>query len=545
MIRMIIADDEYIVRDGLKNIIPWEDYGIEVAGEAVDGQEALELCLELKPDVLLTDIRMPIMDGLEVAMELKEMGKDIKIIIVSGVQDFEYAKTALSINAVGYILKPVKIPELEQTVKKVVEGIDQERRKKLELQNLQKQLHVNLPAIREKFVRSWVTGMYRREDEIAASLDYLGIPLKADESMLAAVLQIDEYFKASKDLSENDKQLLFFSISNILEEIIGSHGAGACSCINDNEFVIIFNEKTLESGKHLAICNEFILSINKYLKIDVSVGVGRSVAQVLHLSASYKDALMALQHSFYTGKNSLLDINDIIHVSGNDSGRKDLFYPNLYEQENRIINSMRLGNIDDVGKDTDELFAELSRLKGCLPSDYVQNICLEMFHGASRALYELKEDIDQIIPNRPELMNAIYKTGNIFDMQNMLKTTFVEIASHFAKKYTQKNTKIIEKIKEIIEERYSENIGTTSISDEIYLSPNYISLIFKQETGMTITEYITRVRMENAKKLLSSSAMKVLEVAEKVGFENAHYFSTVFRKYTGIHPQKFRTNIQG
>src|SRR5689334_6770760 len=124
MLRMIIADDEFIVRDGLKNIIPWEQFGIEVVGEAVDGQEALDLCLELKPDILFTDIRMPIMDGLEVAMELHEKGSKIKIIIVSGVQDFNYAKMALNINAEGYILKPVKIPELKETIQKVVNSIN-------------------------------------------------------------------------------------------------------------------------------------------------------------------------------------------------------------------------------------------------------------------------------------------------------------------------------------------------------------------------------------------------------------------------------------
>jgi two-component system response regulator YesN len=544
MLKMIIADDEYIVRDGLRTIIPWTQYGIEVIAEAIDGQEALDLCLELKPDILFTDIRMPIMDGLEVAMELKEQGKDIKIIIISGVQDFNYAKTALNINAEGYILKPVKIPELEETVSKVVNGINLEKKKKLELQNLQQQLHKNLPVIREKFIRNLITGIYRQEQEITGNLEYLHIPLCPDESITVAVLQIDEYLKISRDISENDKQLLFYSISNIMDGIMNNYNAGVCSCINDNEFIAVFKQKIIQNGMHIDICNEFMTCINKFLNIDVSIGVGRTINNILHANASYKDAVAALQYSFYTGKNSLLNINDINNLNGEGMDRKDILYPSLYDQDNLIINSMKLGNTKDVERNIDELFMRINSSKN-LPADYVQNICIEMIYSAARAIYELKENMDQIVSSRQELIDTIYKTKNIFDIQSTLKTAFVAIASYFSRKYTQKNNKIIAKIKEIIEQRYIESISMITISDEVYLSPNYISLIFKQETGETITEYITKVRMEKAKQLLTSCDLKILEVAEKVGFENAHYFSTVFKKYTGIHPQKYRTNAAG
>jgi two-component system response regulator YesN len=126
MLKMIIADDEQIVRNGLKKIFPWEEFGIEIIAESANGQETLELCNQLCPDILFTDIRMPLMDGLEVALKLREQGSNIKIIILSGVQDFNFAKTAMDINAEGYILKPIKINELKEVIKKVIRNISME-----------------------------------------------------------------------------------------------------------------------------------------------------------------------------------------------------------------------------------------------------------------------------------------------------------------------------------------------------------------------------------------------------------------------------------
>ncbi|HEX2945173.1 MAG TPA: response regulator [Clostridia bacterium] len=544
MLKMIIADDEYIVRDGLKTIIPWEQYGIEVIAEAVDGQEALDLCRELKPDILFTDIRMPMLDGLEVAMELQEQNSGIKIIIISGVQDFNYAKTALSVNAEGYILKPVKIPELKEVITKVVNGINLEREKKFELENLQDQLERNLPVIREKFMRNWILGVYKSEAEIASNLEYLHISLDAGEGIVIAVLQIDDYYNTVRDMSENDKQLLFLSMTNLAEDVLNAYNAGVCSLINDNEFIVVFNRDFVRDNRHMDICGEITKNMAKFMGVSVSAGIGRIVYDLLHANISYKEAQTALQYSFYTGKNSLLSINDIDNInnlSEESIGRKDILYSNLYELENRIINTMKLGNVETVESCMNELFERINAV-GNLPVDYVQNICLEMVYAASRAAYDLNESFDDIVSGRFDLLNSIQKSVSIFELQKFLKSVFVKAAAYFSKKYNQKNNKVIARIKDTIRQRYRENIGISSISDEIYLSPNYISHIFREETGETITQYITKVRMEKAKELLRSSDVKILEIAEYLGFENAHYFSTVFKKYTGIHPQKFRAN---
>lgn len=540
MLRMVIADDEFIVREGLRTIIDWKAFGIEVIAEAVDGQEAYELCEQLHPDILFTDIRMPFMDGLEVAIKLKEQKSDIRVIIISGIQDFNYAKTALNISAEGYILKPIKIDELKEVVKRVASGISKERNREQEMLNLKHQFQVNLPVIREKFLRNLVTGIYNSEQEAHNKLEFLKIPIQRDQSVLVSVIQVDNYNQLSEYKTEEDKQLLSFCVSNIVEEIMSEHNCGISFCLNENEFVLIFDQSTSYGTRYLDVCEELSLYLSRFLKISVSIGIGSIVKNYLHIKMSYNDAYTALNYKFYTGTNSILSITDINNLSGIHSNSIKPETYNLYEVENNLLSCMKLGDREGVTEVIENLFNKFTSCN-MPPVDYVQSLCVEIICSTSRALYEVDETLENIVFSQANILEVIYKTENIFDLKKNMFSIFDKIAIYFSNKHNQKNGKVISRIKEIIEKRYNENLSTSKLSEEIYLTPNYLSQIFKQATGETITEYITNTRIERAKELLKTTDFKILEIAEMVGFDNPHYFSTAFRKHTGIHPQKFRS----
>lgn len=540
MITMIIADDEFIVRDGLRNYIPWEEFGIKVIGEASDGQEALDLCESLKPDILFTDIRMPVMDGLEVSFKLKEQNMDIRIIILSGIQDFNYAKTALSLNAEGYILKPVKLNELRQVIQKVVASINMERNKEQKLIKLKNQLKENMIIAREKFLYNLITGFYAKEDEINEKLRYFEIPPEIKEEHLVCVLQIDNYNEITSGLQEWDRQLLSFSVTNILEEILSADPSGICFCSHENEFIMIFFKSAIINEDHLRICENLMSCLEKFLQIPVSIGIGREVSQVMHINASYTNAVRALQYKFYTGSNSMLNIKDIESISDFDEDKKNMEYMDFLEPISRLTGCLKLGNSESVQQIITKIFDEFMGDKK-YPIDYIQNISAELIYTLSRTVFELGEKLDALVENHNDIMEKMYKIKSIYELRDYLISIFLVAANFFSKKYTQKNDKIVKKIKDIIKQKYMEDISVAGISENIYLTPNYISLIFKQETGETITEYITRTRMEAAKELLSTTDFKILEIAEMVGYDNPHYFSTVFKKYSGTHPAKYRS----
>lgn len=537
---MIIADDEFIVRDGLRSIVEWESLGVEIIAEAVNGQEAYDLCVQLNPDIILTDIRMPLLDGLEVAMKLQEEKRDIKVIIISGIQDFSYVKTALDVNAEGYILKPIKINELNEVVKKVAADIYKERNRKQEMYHIKQQLYENLSVIREKFLRNLLIGVFKNEQEVEDKLNFFNISLKVKQPIVVCVLQVDNYTQLNEYSTEEDKQLLSFSILNILDEHLTGHNSGISFCLSENEFILIFSQNNPFGSKLTDICGEISSCLKKFLKISVSIGIGCTVNNCLQIKTSYKDACTALNYKFYTGENSIISIDDINSIMDIPSNRGNIENYNLFECENQLINIIKLGDCNGVAKLIKDMFCHFSTEKG-LPVNYVQSICTELICITSRSLYELDEDIQNIISSQASILTGINYAENIFDLQRDMLSTFTTIAMYFANKHSQKNGKIIKKVKEIIEKKYMEDISTSKISDEIYLTPNYISQIFSQETGETIAEYITKVRMENAKELLKTTDFKILEVAEMVGFKSPQYFSNVFKKYTGIHPQKFRS----
>ena len=535
MLKMVLADDEVIVRDGLREIITWEEYGIEIIGEAADGQEAVDLCLELSPDILFTDIRMPFLDGLEVASILKERRKELKVIIFSGIQDFGYAKSALNINAEGYILKPLDVSELIAVVRKVIAKISAERNMAEKINKLKEQLNENFGAAREKFLHNVLLGINKKEADIREKLVYFKQPFNADAPMVVAILEIDEYSKTIANYSEEEKQLLSFSVTSVVEELLNSYCRGFCILMNDNEYGMLFNEEEPPSPQtDTDIFAELVKTLEAFLHVSASIGVGRMVHSVLAIHSAYKDAVNALHFKFYTGKGSIINISDI---------RPNLEkpeYPDLYEEQNQLVHLIRAGNVQETEQALQNLFASF-RSDQRYTIEYIQRIGIELIYVVSRALYEIGEDIGAIAGKRPAILDTLYKTEHLFELQQQLNDFMLSIANDFAKKYAQKNGKTIRDIKNIIETQYMEELSVNKIAEAVYLSPNYMSLVFKRETGETISDYLTRKRMDVAKELLQKTDSKILDIANMVGFQDASYFSKVFKKHTGVHPQKYRT----
>lgn len=539
MYKMIIADNESAVHKSIKNSIVWEDFDIEVIAEAFDGQETFDLCQRLQPDILITDIHMLIADDLELSCKLKEYNINTNIIIVSSIQDFNHPKAVLSINAAGYILKPVKSAELVQVIKKVINKIKFEQDLGKKLSDLKKELNESMSFGREKFLYKLVRGFYINNQEIKEKLEYLNIPITFDQNLKVCVLQIDSYQQTVDNNFEGGRQLLNLSIVNIIEEILICYTSAVCFTYHENEFLIIFYDLVLHNEEYNNACVEIISYLEKFLNVPASIGVGYEVHGISQINSSYSSATRALQYRSYTGTKSILDINDIENINEINENSKHMEYLDFFELQNQFVNYMKLGNCEGVQNIINHIFNNFIKSKN-FSMIYIQNVCTELVYAAYRAIIELGENIDILAENRLILLENICKPGSVNELRNYLLPIFLRLTNHFSRKYMQKNDMVVKKIKDFINQRYMFNISITKISEWIYLTPNYISLIFKKESGETIIEYLTRVRMEAAKELLSTTDFKVLEIAEMVGYENPHYFSTVFKKYAGIHPLKHR-----
>ncbi|RXZ81352.1 response regulator [Paenibacillaceae bacterium] len=537
MLTMILADDDYMVRDTLRAVIPWEEYGISVIAEAEHGRKALDLCLELSPDILFTDIKMPFMDGLEVAMHLKDTGSHTKIIIISGIQDFNYAKTALDVNAEGYILKPIQIADIREVIAKVVNQIDMERNMSRKIETLKQQLHENASLLREKFIRNVLLGVLSGKSEIEDKLAYFQIAIKPDEGVVASVLQLDDYASQVKYKKEADKQLTSFAIQNVIGEIIRNYEAGIVYSVHDNEFAIIFNEKSQQYDKYIEISEEVVNALHKYLKISASMGLGNRVDGLDRAYVSYQNAHLALQHRFYMGPRSIIRIEDIADVWGNQRQSTGIEYHSLLEAEQQLIGFIMLGDLQGGLDLLDSLFQSFIHAD----VETIRGFCIELISGTYRKCFVMGEQLETIVPNRNQLLASILQADHIYAMHQLVIASLTAFSNYFSSKYNQRHEGVVNKIKAIAERDYSQSLTLTDIADEIYLSVNYICAVFKRETGETINEYLTRLRVEEAKRLLRTTKLKVWEIAETLGYENHNYFSTLFKKQTGLKPQQYRS----
>lgn len=538
MLTMIIADDEDMVREGLSSVIPWSDYGIEIVGLADNGAAAYELCKELKPDILCTDIRMPMMDGLEVAQKLLEDASGTRVILISGVQDFEYAKTALSLEAEAYVLKPVKIPELIEVIQKVTHNIQMERSRAQTTERLRKQLQDSLPALRERLLVQLISGYYSNEHEAYEKAAYYHVPFQKGETVIVGLLQLDDYKTTLATYNEENKQLLFFAIHNVVSELLGVAESGfAFANTLENELVILFNGKSIQGNKHMMLCDEIVKCIEQFVKVSVSIGMGSAVTSIIDLSRSYQESRSAIQYTFFSGKSSVVTIDDL---DQNLETRE--YYRHIYQIENQLFTLLKLGDTDSVISLSDTMFKDV--ILSNMNVEQVYNLCAEFIFHLARNLHELEESYDAIIgTSLNETLKQIEAIGNIDSLRAFIANLLSITSTFFFKKHHSKNQKITNKIKDYIEQHYMENITIQQLAEEVYLSPTYMCQIFKKENNETIIEYLTKLRVEKSKILMKSPDLKLFQIAEMVGFENATYFTTVFKKQTGMIPGKFRESL--
>ena len=535
LLKMVIADDEAIIRNGLKTIVDWREIGIEIVGEAADGQEALDLCGQFAPDILFTDIRMPLVDGLEVATRLLERGSPTRVVLISGAQDFSYAKTALSINAEGYVLKPVNIPELEYLMTRVATRISVERNKRQELDSLREQVHTSRPVMLEKFLADMVFRQRRDTADVDAQLEYFELPFRRDDAFIVAVFKMDDYRHIAQSTTPDDLWVLRLSVHNIAAEIMRSSRAGVCLSVNEDELVAIFSPEGHRQHRHADTCEEIASCLHTCLNMTVSVGIGALVDGVGELNKSYRDALAVLQNRFYLGGAVVMDIRDFqVPAAGST-----LSLPHLRTMEDELLNFVKLGNTEGMMRVLMDIFASLTGGAN-LPVGQVKTVLMEMVCMASTSLQELGESLDDLFDAVSSVIDTIVSTDSASELKNYLFRVFSTITDHFAEKITRRNARTITSIKQIIECNYYLDLSVASISQQVFLTPNYISRIFKQETGETITEYILRLRMDQAKVIIATSDFNIRETAMAVGYDDANYFSKVFKKYTGLSPREYK-----
>lgn len=532
MYKIIIVDDEPIVREGIRDRIQWADHGFECVGVSENGKEALDAVARLRPDVVLTDIYMPFMDGLELSRCIAEKYPRTKIIILTGYDDFEYAQQAVKLQVTDFILKPVTSAELREILDKLKVEMDEERGNQEHLNQLKQQLNESLPLLKERFLERLASSTLN-EWEITSKMAYFDIPLSGP-LFLAIATDMDELRPEEQG---TDNELYAFAVYNIIQEIMSNEPASAVFRYKGNKVITILSG-TGEKGIYVRaqeLAEAIRASIKRYLSFTVTVGVGTICHELKDIRHSCRASVAALEYRLLIGSDQVVSISDLENRSS-----KPLY--DGTETEHVLISAIKTGTPEDVDKSIGRLIGELKHASISIEQCYIR--VLRTMLAVLQALLEIGCSEKELFGKETRLLTELYSFRSLDEIEYWLKEMCGKAIKGVVETRKDISRNQMSEAVQFIHHNYDDTeLSVKSVCSRIFMSASYFSSLFKAHTGKTFVEYVTSIRMEKAKELLKHSSLKTYEIAMKTGYQDAQYFSVLFKKYTGDTPTDYRQKM--
>lgn len=533
MIKVFLAEDEFIVREGIKKNIDWKSHGYEFCGEASDGELALPMIRKLSPDIVITDIKMPFMDGLELSRLIRKEFPWIEIIILSGYEEFEYAKEGIKIGVAQYLTKPITGEELLTEVDAVAQKIRLRKEEEELKEQFRKEMAENDKKDRKELFHSIVSGNYSTTD-ILSMAERLSIDLSAMWYSIVLLYiksdnhELDEYSNSS------------VTIERRIMEVIDENGCLMFDRNLEGEAVVIkadSEEELIEKQKKVLSLIEDIYK--EYPQIRYFGGIGQPVNRLSLLHSSFEDASYALAHRYFITDNRFMTSEDdtMNVVAGSEDDNLNMKEIDAKRIDRRNLTKFfKTGGHDEIPFFLNEFLRNAGE-NAIKSSIFRQYIVMDAYFCAVTFIEELGKTRDSVdIPVvEAEVLSTVDKTVSY------MKSVFEKVINVRESVANSRYSEIVEEAIKYIEDNYGdEELSLNMLASHVNVSPNHLSTIFSQQTGQTFIKYLTEYRMEKAKELLKCTGKRSSEISEEVGYKDPHYFSYMFKKSVGMTPTKYR-----
>ncbi len=531
--RILLADDEEEVRKAIIRKIDWESLGFEVAGDADNGEEALEKIEQLKPDVVMTDIRMPYMDGLTLTARIRQKYPSIKVLIFSGYDDFEYAQQAIKLNVSEYILKPVNVEELTEILSRVRESLDEEIEQRRNVRLLRESYLSSLPILRELFLNDLVRGNVP-DEEVASRLEEYEIDILGARKWLAAVISVEPEERAEgQPLSRQQEQKLIpISVRQLVEDNLREYFRFTVfNSTGGITLLVAIDESNTQTG-FIDLLGDICKEIRRILEVTVTIGVGHSSLKPERIGESYQSAMDALGYKAIVGTGGTIYINDMEPVS---RGKLQL----EEKDELELTAAIKFGTPESIEAVVRELMARMDDVKAHARQYQVYRSSL--VNCVTRLMQQYDMDLCQIFDTDDGFMKRMDSGQQREEFTVWLTQVACQMNEAINRRRDTTNRQVIEEARQYIQEHYPDpDLSVEMICRQLHMSPAYFSTMFRKETGKTYVAYLTEVRLNKAVELLNETNEKTYVIARKVGYQEQNYFSYVFKKKYGVSPTKFR-----
>ena len=526
--RVLLADDEEEIRVGISRKIDWAGLGFVLVGEAENGAEALELAEQLRPDVVLTDIKMTFMDGLELCRRLKQAIPAAKLVVFSGFDDFEYARQAIGMNVFEYILKPINAPELNEVLNRLKAQLDQQRLERRDMETLRRRYEESLPILREMFYTRLLDGRIRPDQVQDRAARYeIGLP---QGIWVAALVLVDA--PRGDEEAERD-ELLLLSVRAFFQENFEWKDCSLRVILYNDSVALLAHLPGRDRIYPLLEELERLCALShSYLGMTLTVGIGLPCDGPEGLHASVEGARSALDYRVLMGGDRVIYIGDL---------EPDRTARLSFEEEDQraLATAVKLGSEEQVKQVVRSLMARVREARLSLSQCHL--FFLEMVTCLIKLARSSGAELTEVFGAGFTGAVSITDFGSLEELEQWLVSGCLKLRDVLGRQRTDSAWKTVEEAKSYINENYrNSELSVEALCSHLHLSPTYFSTLFKRETGMSFTAYVTEVRMSQAAHLLQSTGEKTYLIAEKTGYTDPNYFSYVFKRHFGMTPSKFR-----
>lgn len=525
-LKIFIVDDDQIIRLGLRKTIEKSGLDCTIVGEASDGELALE---EIKKnediDLVITDIRMPIMDGLELIREIRRFNTVVRIIVLSGFDDFKYVRNAFMDGAVDYILKPINKADFVALLQKLKADIAKDMKDK----GIVEEYH---NVYQEKIINKLLHGKFKAPEELAEAAEKIKLSLSGNFCVMA--LRTDNWYKESSEVfpaemlpAEGVMEQAFIKLTNLFRLDSGNR---YYSYIAHDAIVVFIEMKADAVEKELYNkYHSFFLNTPPEEGMSFTLGGSRSFGELSEAGNAFTEAMTAAEARFYLGKGNIIFYDELT-----------LPYKDITKTSEELMkglaDALDLCDYIKVKEETEKVFSELM---GADPVEFRLRIkmILELL------LFQIKDFKEAMAASETEYEYAVQYVNTAEELKNKLLTLFRGAIQSMKQERERRSKKRIEMAKKYIDRNYMEPITLNDVAEHVELNPSYFSSLFKKETGLNFTDYLLDTRIEMAKNLLLNPTVKVYEIGYKVGYEDAVSFGRAFKKKIGMSPKEYRKII--
>ncbi|MDQ0886754.1 two-component system response regulator YesN [Paenibacillus sp. V4I9] len=534
--KVLVLDDEPKQRKGIIAKMNISGLPITIVGEAGDGIEGLELALRVQPDIVITDIRMPGMDGLDFIERAKELNPEIVFVIISGYSDFDFAKRAIKYGVSDYLLKPIDEAELRSNLANIILKIEETRKSRLEMEKLKQDKEMNLESLRQQLL----TRMVQEPKQSASSQESITTVSDLIERfpyILAIVLVLEPYQLPHYSFRTGDEDLIRFAIENMMSDqmkLAGRDGVIFQHAIHQNEMVYILGVENLNENTAVKEWLTGVLfGVNHYMRLEVTIAIGSIVDSLDKMQKSYQLAKLSLRNKIISGTNKIYDYGWIqSHSNSREQFMKE-------KDEELLFSLLNEGNETALHRWIAHRIQSLVDFPTATYSQ-LEWFCADMYLLLRKYLLEKTEDTKLVIGEMDDLHYWLQNLTSWREAVQQIQSQVTNIIHFLNKDHPVKD--VMDEIKQYLVMNLHENISLQSIADRFFIHPTYFSKRFIDKYGQGYSDFLTQQRMEKAAEWLRETNMKVQEIAEMVGFEGAAYFSSVFKKSHGLSPKEYRQN---